>query len=198
MRRKEFLENVAVPLLGIAVVMFIVYLFCVENGVCDYRKLWIVSGIPFGIQKMYFWMIPKGFDIGGTVGMFAFNLLVGGLIGYFCRSGIGNLWKCLKSHGVSIRNRLVDYWFMLVFLVTTIYVLANFKVCIDLSFTEDFNGNNLIFLFWLVLIIFPMFDSFEGFGISIKKRKLEKAEDLFTKEYHNNLVEAQEKGNRDE
>lgn len=37
MRRKEFLENVAVPLLGIAVVMFIVYLFCVENGVCDYR-----------------------------------------------------------------------------------------------------------------------------------------------------------------
>lgn len=125
-------------------------------------------------------------------------LLVGGLIGYLCRLGIGNLWICLKSLGVSIRNRLVDYWYMLVFLATTIYVLANFKVCIDLSFTEDFNGNNLIFLFWLVLIIFPMFDSFEGFGISIKKRKLEKAEDLFTKEYHNNLVEAQEKGNRDE
>ena len=95
-------------------------------------------------------------------------LLVGGLMGYLCRLGIGNLWTCLKSLGVSIRNRLVDYWFMLVFLITTIYVLTNFKVCIDLSFTEDFNGNNLIFLFWLVLIIFPMFDSFEGFGISIK------------------------------
>ena len=26
-------------------------------------------------------MIPKGFDIGGTVGMFAFNLLIGGMIG---------------------------------------------------------------------------------------------------------------------
>ena len=125
-------------------------------------------------------------------------LLVGGLIGYLCRSGIGNLWKCLKSLGVSIRNRLVDYWYMLVFLATTIYVLANFKVCIDLSFTEDFNGNNLIFLFWLVLIIFPMFDSFEGFGISIKKRKQEKAEDLFTREYHKNLVSAQEKGDNDE
>lgn len=125
-------------------------------------------------------------------------LLVGGLIGYLCRSGIGNLWKCLKSLGVSIRNRLVDYWYMLVFLATTIYVLANFKVCIDLSFTEEFNGNNLIFLFWLVLIIFPMFDSFEGFGISIKKRKQEKAEDLFTREYHKNLVSAQEKGDNDE
>ena len=125
-------------------------------------------------------------------------LLVGGLIGYLCRLGIGNLWICLKSLGVSIRNRLVDYWYMLVFLATTIYVLANFKVCIDLSFTEDFNGNNLIFLFWLVLIIFPMFESFEGFGISIKKRKQEKTEDFLTKEYHYNLVDAQEKGVHDE
>ena len=125
-------------------------------------------------------------------------LLVGGLIGYLCRLGIGNLWICLKSLGVSIRNRLVDYWYMLVFLATTIYVLSNFKVCIDLSFTENFNGNNLIFLFWLVLIIFPMFESFEGFGISIKKRKQEKTEDFLTKEYHYNLVDAQEKGEHDE
>ena len=125
-------------------------------------------------------------------------MLVGGLIGYLCRLGIGNLWKCLKSLGVSIRNRVVDYWYVLVFLVTTIYVLSNFKVCIDLSFTEDFNGNNLIFLFWLVLIIFPMFESFEGFGISIKKRKQKKTEDLLTMEYHNSLVGAQEKGGTDE
>ena len=122
-------------------------------------------------------------------------MLVGGTIGYLCSLGIGNLWKCLKSLGVSIRNRLVDYWYVLVFLVTTIYVLSNFKVCIDLSFTEDFNGNNLIFLFWLVLIIFPMFESF---GISIKKRKQKKTEDMLTMEYHNNLVDAQEKGGNDE
>ena len=125
-------------------------------------------------------------------------LLVGGLIGYLYRSGIGNQWKWLKSHGVSIRNRLVDYWFMLIFLVTTIYVLANFTVCLDLSFTEDFNGNNLIFLFWLVLIIFPMFDSFEGFGISIKKRKQNKEEDFLTSEYHNNLIHAQKEGGNHE
>lgn len=87
---------------------------------------------------------------------------------------------------------------MLVFLATTIYVLANFKVCIDLSFIEDFNGNNLIFLFWLVLIIFPMFDSFEGFGISIKKRNQNKEEDFLTTEYHNNLIHAQKKGGNHE
>lgn len=84
----------------IAVVMFIVYLFCVENGVCDYRKLWIVSGIPFGIQKMYFWMIPKGFDIGGTVGMFAFNLLIGGMIG-----SVVLTWRLLM-----VGTYLLKYW----------------------------------------------------------------------------------------
>ena len=81
------------------------------GNVCDYRKLWIVSGIPFGIQKMYFWMIPKGFDIGGTVGMFAFNLLIGGMIGsvvltsrllmvgtYLLKSiGYGGLWIVRKA-----------------------------------------------------------------------------------------------------
>lgn len=44
--------------------------------------------------------------------VFALSLLaaslVGGLIGYFCRLGNDNLWKCLKNLGVSIRNRLVD------------------------------------------------------------------------------------------
>lgn len=125
-------------------------------------------------------------------------LIIGGVIGYSCHLGIDNLWKCLKAIGMSIRNRLVDYWYALISFITTVYVLWNFKVCIDLSFTEDFNGNNLIFLFWLVLIIFPMFESFEGFGISIKKRKQEKKADFLTSEYHNNLINAQEEGGNDE
>ena len=117
MRRKEFLENVAVPLLGIAVVMFKLQRSVYSNGSSSSSctlinpSLWIVSGIPFGVQKMYFWMIPKGFDIGGTVGMFAFNLLVGGLIGsmvltwrllmagkYLLKSiGYGGLWIVKKA-----------------------------------------------------------------------------------------------------
>ena len=43
-----------------------------------------------------------------------------------------------------------------------------------------------------------MFESFEGFGISIKKRKQKKTEDFLTMEYHNSLVGAQEKGGNDE
>ena len=111
---------------------------------------------------------------------------------------LGDMVDGMVITEVNKSNRLVDYWYMLVFFATTIYVLVNFKICIDLSFTEDFNGNNLIFLFWLVLIIFPMFDSFEGFGISIKKRKQNKEEDFLTTEYHNNLIHAQKKGGKHE
>lgn len=38
-------------------------------------------GISYGIHRMFLGGIPKGFDIGGTVGVLALNLLVGGVIG---------------------------------------------------------------------------------------------------------------------
>ena len=77
----EFVKKVIVPV-GMAVFLSaLFYPLCVENGQCDYLKLWIFMGIPFGVHKMFLWIIPKGFDIGGTVGLFVFNLLIGGVIG---------------------------------------------------------------------------------------------------------------------
>lgn len=29
------------------------------NGECDYLKLWLFMGVPFGICRMFFWIIPK-------------------------------------------------------------------------------------------------------------------------------------------
>ena len=124
--------------------------------------------------------------------------IVGLLIGYICHLGTSRLFGQIKAWGISVRNHLVDYWYVLVFVVTTVYVMMNFCDCIDLAFTEDFNGKNLIFLFWLLLIILPMFESFEGFGISIKKRKQEKKEDALTADYHNSLINAQKEGGQHE
>lgn len=53
------------------------------DGKCDYGLLTLLIGIPFGIQKMVAWFVPRGYGIGGTVAMFAFDILVGGLIGFF-------------------------------------------------------------------------------------------------------------------
>ena len=41
---------------------------------------------------MFFWIIPKGYDIGSTVGILFINVLVGGVIG-----GIVLVWRLLVA-----------------------------------------------------------------------------------------------------
>lgn len=84
----KFLKNVIVPVGIAALLAALFYPLCVENSVCDYLKLWILTGIPFGIHRMFVWVVPKGFDIGGAVGVLAMNLLVGGVVG-----GVILIWR---------------------------------------------------------------------------------------------------------
>lgn len=92
MRMGEFLRKVVFPIGAAAFLAALFYPLCVENGVCDYLKLWILAGIPFGVHRMFVWVIPKGFDLGGTVGVLVMNLLVGGVIG-----GIVLVWRLVLA-----------------------------------------------------------------------------------------------------
>ena len=126
-------------------------------------------------------------------------LLFGYLLGRFWQSGMNILRGRMKKFVVDVRNFLVEYWYTIVFVFVTMYIGTNFDECVNLYFTEKFNGKNLIFLFWLGLIVLPMFESFEGFGISIKKRKQAKKEEFFTSEYLDGINKAQQqKGDDDE
>lgn len=78
---KEFLKKVILPVAVAWIFCMILAPVCTENGVCDWRKLLLFAGIPFGIHKMFFLLVPSGFDIGGSVGVVVFNLLIGGVIG---------------------------------------------------------------------------------------------------------------------
>jgi len=77
-------------------VLFVLYWFfislCTKNGETDYLLLWILCGIPFGIGKMFVWLIPRNYDIGGTVGVWALNFIVGGIIGGFIL-----IWKIIVA-----------------------------------------------------------------------------------------------------
>mgnify|MGYP005802773717 FL=1 len=74
MERKEivrcFFKKVVLP---VALAAFLFFLFrpvCTEeNGAVNYVLLWILCGIPFGIRRMFVWLVPHGYDIGGTVGI---------------------------------------------------------------------------------------------------------------------------------
>ena len=98
MRMGELLKKVIVPIGAAIFWVTLFYPLCVENGVCDYLKLWILVGIPFGIQRMFIWVIPKGFDLGGTVGTLVINLLVGGVIG-----GMIMAWRLVMAAAYLVR-----------------------------------------------------------------------------------------------
>lgn len=77
-----------------------------KDGVTDYYMVWLVCGIPFGIWRLRLWLIPRNFDIGGTVGVWAFNLIIGGLIG-----GVVIVWRLLVAAWYVILTvyRLITY-----------------------------------------------------------------------------------------
>ena len=92
MKISEFVKKAVIPVVS---ALFLAALFrplCMENGECNYLSLWWFMGIPFGIHRMFFWIIPKGYDIGGTVGILFINVLVGGVIG-----GIVLVWRLLVA-----------------------------------------------------------------------------------------------------
>ncbi len=92
MTKLDFLKKVVFPIMAAALSVALFYPLCVENGACDYLKLWMLAGIPFGVHRMFVWVIPKGFDLGGTVGMLVLNLLVGGVIG-----GFALVWNVIRA-----------------------------------------------------------------------------------------------------
>lgn len=78
---KKILSKVIIP---VGTVWFLWILFrplCESGGVMDYWKLLFLMGIPFGVHKMFFWLIPKGYGIGENIGILVLNLLIGGVIG---------------------------------------------------------------------------------------------------------------------
>ena len=54
-----------------------------SEGQPNYLLAWICIGFPFGIRRMFLWLVPHRFDLAGTVGVVVLNVIVGGIIGGF-------------------------------------------------------------------------------------------------------------------
>lgn len=68
-------------------------------------------------------------------------------------------------------NWIKKVWYIILVGITSRYVLCNFSELVSFTFFEDFDGKNLIFLLWLVLLLIPLFDNFEGFGLRFGKQE---------------------------
>ena len=104
---KDFFMKVILPVF-LAWFLFAMFKPVFTNdGVPDYFKVWLACGVPFGIWRLRVWLIPRGYDIGGTVGVWALNIIIGGLIG-----GVVVVWRLL-----------VAAWY----LILTVYRIVTFN-----------------------------------------------------------------------
>lgn len=81
---KEFFKRLAVPIIiALLTAFFCQPLYLATDGSCDYVLMWILIGIPFGIQKMFIWLVPSKCSIANATGIIVINILIGGMIGIF-------------------------------------------------------------------------------------------------------------------
>ena len=100
---KRALFKVILLTLAIGIWILTCYLVCNKVEGFDFFLFWILVGFPFVIRRMCMILIPKNFDIAGSMGVLALNAVVGGLIG-----GVVLIIKVLGM-AVDLVNIIVRY-----------------------------------------------------------------------------------------
>lgn len=89
---KKIIFGTIIPLGLMACWYFAIRPVCMEAGVVDWKLLWLLGGIPFGLRFMFVRLSPKDFGFSGGLGVIALNFLLAGLIG-----GFVVLYKAVKA-----------------------------------------------------------------------------------------------------
>ena len=72
---KDFFKKTVLTVLIAGVLFYWATLVFTKDGATNYFYVWLCCGIPFGIRRMFVWLIPRGFDLSGTVGVVALNFI---------------------------------------------------------------------------------------------------------------------------
>ena len=89
---RQFLVKSILPVASTLMLICIFKSACMKNGTLDYVWLWILCGLPFGLHRMRLWIIPGDRSFGGGIATFAFNFIIGGVIG-----GVVLIWRLLVA-----------------------------------------------------------------------------------------------------
>lgn len=89
---RQFIFKSIIPVTAAVLLFFIFKSACMKDGSVDYFLLWLLCGLPFGIHRMFLWIIPGGRSFGGSIAVFALNFLIGAVIG-----GIVLVWRLLVA-----------------------------------------------------------------------------------------------------
>ena len=59
---KDFFKKTVLTVLIAGVLFYWATLVFTKDGATNYFYVWLCCGIPFGIRRMFVWLIPRGFD----------------------------------------------------------------------------------------------------------------------------------------
>lgn len=82
-RLQALFLKVIIPVSAIGFMMLFCYPECNKPEGFDLFLFWILVGFPFGIRRMCLWIVPRNYGIAGSLGVFALNCILGGIIGGF-------------------------------------------------------------------------------------------------------------------
>lgn len=103
-----------------------------------------------------------------------------------------------------IKLRIYEILYIVLLVILSSYILINWEVCVTMNFFEQFDGNNILFLIWIVLLILPFYDveakgwKFRKKGIEDTRKLFENAESNFIQERINILRDSMHSQNSDE
>ena len=82
-RLSAMIFKVILPVLAISFMVLFCYPVCNKPEGFDFFMFWILVGLPFGIRRMWLWLIPRNYGIAGSLGILALDCIIGGIIGGF-------------------------------------------------------------------------------------------------------------------
>lgn len=78
------------------------------------------------------------------------------------------VWSSMKKILCYIKVFFSRNWYWILIIASTVYVIFNWPDCIDFEFFDDFQGDNLVFVLWAILLLLPLFDKLEIMGVNVK------------------------------
>lgn len=91
--------------------------------------------------------------------------------------------------------RIYEILYIALLIILSAYILINWEICVTMTFFEQFDGNNILFLIWIVLLILPFYDveakgwKFRKKGIEDTRKQFENAESNFRQNQINNMLD---------
>lgn len=81
--KKDIMKKGIFPLIVALLLAAILYPICTGSEGCDYRLLCLLMGIPYGIHKLIFVVLPARMDGAEMIGVILFYGVLCGFIGFF-------------------------------------------------------------------------------------------------------------------